>query len=302
MRNAALPTLSIQRFSTKDGPGVRTTLFVQGCPLRCRWCHNPESQEVRPQFFFTPSLCIGCGACANVCPSSAHTFAGGRHEIDREACIRCLECCKVCPAKALEPAATAMTVPQIMEEVKKDVAFYGKKGGVTLSGGEPLFHAEGCLRILREAKALGIGTAIETCGYFDEKRIPELTANTDLFLWDIKDMDERRHKEHTGVTNKKILQNLFSVDARGGKTILRCIMLEGVNTDFANLDAVAEVCGGLKHCRGVEIFSYHPFGESKYGALGRTYGGTSEWIVSDEKLRRFSAYLASKGVKCRAVL
>lgn len=101
MRNAALPILKIQRFSTKDGPGVRTTLFVQGCPLRCRWCHNPESQEVRPQFFFTPSLCIGCGACANVCPSSAHTFAGGRHEIDREACIRCLECCKVCPAKAL---------------------------------------------------------------------------------------------------------------------------------------------------------------------------------------------------------
>lgn len=297
--NTSLPILKIQRFSTHDGPGIRTTVFIQGCPLHCQWCHNPESQILSPQIFFTPSLCIGCEDCSNICPKSAHDFSTGLHIFDRTACIKCMKCCKVCPTKALEPVSTTMTISQVMQEIKKDVVFFGKEGGITLSGGEPLFHAEESLLLLREAKAAGINTAIETCGYFDEKWIPFLTKSTDLFLWDIKDTNTKRHRQNTGVSNQKIIHNLFSVDEKGGKTVLRYILLNKVNTNMEDFDNIAKIYHKLKHCLGVEIFSYHHFGESKYDILGRTYKGKKEWIVSDEQLRYFSSYLKTKNVTCK---
>lgn len=296
---SALPVLKIQRFSTHDGPGVRTTVFIKGCPLRCKWCHNPESQRKTSEIFYTPKLCIHCATCSSICPQNIHIFEGETHIFKREGCIGCLRCLEVCPSGALEGDFKELTLEKIVEQVQKDLIFYGKDGGVTLSGGEPLLHTENVLPLLRKLKTAGIGTCVETSGYFDRERIPALVETVDLFLWDIKDCDEERHKQNTGVSNRKILENLMEVDRLGGKTIVRCIMLNGINTGNDHLDKVAEIYRRLKHCKGVEIFSYHHYGESKYFSIGREYFGKREWIVPEEKLKSICAYLKGKSVKCK---
>lgn len=291
-----LPVMKIQRFSTRDGPGLRTTVFLKGCPLRCTWCHNPESQSRKAEFFYTPTLCIGCGKCVSVCPNGVHSFCGGEHTLRRELCHGNGECCVSCPSEALEAVSREMSVEEILREVEKDVSFYDKTGGVTLSGGEPVLHGEKMLELLKGIKARKIGTAIETCGYFDEKYVIPLVETVDLFLWDLKDTNDERHKKNTGASPRKILENLFSVDKRGGKTVLRCIMINDVNTDVRHLDEIAKIFRTLKNCLRVEIFSYHHYGESKYRMLGKAYPGKKEWMVSAEKLKEICTYLKSRGV------
>lgn len=289
----------IQRFSTQDGPGVRTTVFLQGCPLRCKWCHNPESQVETPQFFYTDTLCVRCQACACVCDKGVHRFQNDAHHVQRNDCINCMRCVDVCPQKALERCSTPFTVEEILDVVKKDIPFYGVQGGLTLSGGEPLLHGENAIRLLMRAKENGIHTAIETCGYFDEKHIPALVKATDLFLYDVKDTVEKRHVENVGVSNAKILSNLRAIDEAGGNVVLRCIMLRGENTDKAHLDGIVALFRSLKHCKSVEIFSYHHYGESKYVSLGKAYEGKRDWIISKKELSLIRAYLKAQGVPCK---
>lgn len=294
-----LPILKIQRFSTQDGPGIRTTVFLQGCPLKCKWCHNPESQVLQPLYFFTPTLCVACGACENVCKNSVHVFDGNTHFINRANCARCMQCVSVCAYNALEPCVTPMRMEQVLEIVQKDAAFYGKDGGLTLSGGEPLLFTENALSLLSLAKQSGISTAVETCGYFDSDYIPSLVKNVDLFLYDVKDTVDARHIENTGVSNVKIIENLLSLDALGGKSVLRCIMLRGVNTDDAHLDGLVTLYKRLKNCLRIEIFSYHHYGKSKYDSLGISYNGKQDWIVPKKELREISARLKKQGVPCK---
>lgn len=276
----------IQRFSTHDGPGVRTVVFLKGCPLRCKWCHNPETQSDRPQLFFSPQSCIGCGVCAAVCPTGAHKLdVDGGRRFDVSKCGGCLRCTRGCPTGAAEPVGVAMRVEQIIEQALRDRAFYGKDGGLTLSGGEPMLQAEGCLALLRAAKEAGLSTAVETCGYFAENDVPELAARADLLLWDFKDSNAARHKAYTGVSNERILHNLSLADQSARQLVLRCIMVKGVNMDEEHYTAIAQVQRELRSCIGVELIPYHAYGGSKMAQLGYCDNGNKDWIPDAAALR-----------------
>lgn len=289
----------IQRFCMHDGPGIRTVVFLKGCPLRCEWCHNPETQSAENEIRFFSKKCIGCGACAAVCNNGAHRITDNIHTFDRSKCNGCMKCLDVCCSNALTPSFTEMTVDEVLEEAAKDRAFYGEKGGITLSGGEPLMQPLESLELLKKCKKLGIGTAVETCGYFDESVVPDLVALTDCILWDFKDGNGQRHKEYTGVSNEKIKNNLLLCDSLGAKTVMRCIMVSGVNTSEDHYIAVADLWYRLKHCEYVELIPYHAYGGSKMLSLGKEDNGNPEWIPTDSMLKEAKKYLQDRKVKIK---
>ncbi len=298
MNAARYPVINIQRFSTKDGPGVRTTVFFKGCPLRCRWCHNPETQSAKRQIFYTAQNCIGCGECVRVCSAQAHLFdVVGIHRFDVNKCAGCMSCAAVCSSKAIEPAGREMSADEIMEVVLKDKAFYGETGGITLSGGEPLLHGEGCVELLEKAKRHGMTAAVETSGFFDAGLINRVAPLVDLFLWDLKDGNAERHKLYTGQTNEIILKNLFEVDKYPTSILLRCIMVAGVNMDDENYRHIADTYARLSHCVGVELLPYHAYGGSKNKQLGYEDNGNKSWVPSREDLVLAEEKLRSRGVK-----
>lgn len=257
----------IQRFCMHDGPGVRTTVFLKGCPLNCAWCHNPETQKSERELLFYSLKCIGCGECL-VCQNNVHVFDQS-HKILRENCVACGECVAVCPTNALEIVGEDLSPEQLLEQVKKDRAFYCENGGVTISGGEAFMQGEPVLDFLSLVKQNGISTAVETCGFFPEQLVEKAVEVVDLFLWDIKDTHPVRHKLNTGVCPDLILKNLFKVDSLGGKTRLRLILVQGVNTNFEHYSAVLEIFKKLTHCEGVELIPCHTFGSAKSAALGK---------------------------------
>lgn len=264
-----------------DGPGVRTTVFLKGCPMRCLWCHNSEMQKTEKELLFFKNKCIGCRLCAS-CKNGVHTFKYG-HKIDREKCLLCGECEKNCPSSALLICGRDMSIDEIIREVKKDAAFYGQTGGVTLSGGEP-FAQPGVTELLKRLKAEGINTAVETCGYYD---VTDAVPYTDLFLWDIKDTDEARHKKNTGCRNKPVIDDLFAADKAGAKIRLRCILVNGVNTDETHYKNVAALMKKLRNCVGADILPYHAYGGSKAELTGREDNGDKALIPTEEQINRF---------------
>ncbi len=290
-----LPVAELQRFCMHDGPGVRTVVFLKGCPLRCAWCHNPEMQKVGQEILFYPKQCIYCGACVSACPAGAQIIHPERL-FQRDRCGACGLCAEVCCTNALVPVARDMTVEEILSAVMKDKAFYGEAGGVTLSGGEPLLHGAAAVTVLRACKEAGLNTALETCGYFDEALIPHLIPVVDLFLFDVKDTDDERHKAYTGVSNGRILENLRRLDGLGGKTRLRCILVNGVNTHEGHYGALADLALGLTHCEGVELLPYHAYAGSKMIPLGMSDNGRVEWIPDRETVREAVSYLRERGV------
>lgn len=284
----------IQRFCMHDGPGVRTTVFFKGCPLRCAWCHNPETQSAKPQLLFYKAKCIECGGCL-ICENGVHTF-GIRHDMDRQLCRVCGTCAEVCPTGALEVSGRNYTPRQMLAIIEKDRAFYGANGGVTLSGGEPFMQAEDALTLLKLCKAAGIHTAVETCGYFPEEMLQEAVPLVDLFLWDIKDTDAQRHRQYTGADHAQIIRNLLAADALGAKTRMRCILVNGVNTTRAHYEKIAEIYGKLKLCEGVELLPYHSFGNAKAVALGKARFAEDHWIPSKEQIAEARDCLQQYGV------
>ncbi|MHB1485260.1 MAG: glycyl-radical enzyme activating protein [Saccharofermentanales bacterium] len=288
---------NIQRFSTHDGDGIRTTVFLKGCPLHCIWCHNPETQSSKQQIFFTAQNCIGCGACIAVCENHAHYIdKENNHRFDVTKCTGCTSCVVKCPSGSIEATSKPMSLEEIMTEVLKDKAFYGKTGGITLSGGEPLMNPVECIELLKMAKANGISTAIETSGYFDKKYIPQLAEYTDVFLWDIKDSDIQRHIKYTGVHPGKIQENLFALDKFEVKILLRCIIIIGVNDNEEHYRALAETYNKLKHCIGVELLPYHAFGGGKMVQLGYSDNGKKEWIPTETDMQQAKLCLEQMGV------
>lgn len=288
-----LPVTRIQRFSTHDGAGVRTVVFLKGCPLRCAWCHNPETQRLQPEVLYFAGKCIGCGACAQVCPHGAHLLQETSHVFDRTKCAACMACAEACPAAALEPAAQNMDLDEIVRAVLRDRAFYGETGGVTLSGGEPMVHGPLTLELLRRCKAAGLTTAVETCGHFDPELLPTLAQVTDEFLWDVKDTNPDRHKAYTGVDSSLILRNLRSANALGARLILRCILVRGVNLNDAHAQSVRALYRSLSHAERIDLLPYHPYGSSKSAQLGRVHDGHPEWIPTEEEMARFRAVLGA---------
>ncbi len=257
----------VQRFCMHDGPGIRTVVFFKGCPLHCRWCHNPETQKFQPQLAFNSLKCVSCGACAGVCPAGAQIFSPHR-AVDFSRCIVCGKCVGICPANTLEVYGKRESVGEIVETVLKDASFYGQNGGLTVSGGEPTAQPEALLSLLAAAKAAGISTAIETCGSFGEHLTDDLCSLVDLFLFDVKDTDAARLKENTGADLSGILKNLHRIDDAGGKTVLRCILIPDVNLNNLHAEKIAMLYWELKNCLYVELLPYHPFGTSKSTRIG----------------------------------
>lgn len=278
-----------------DGPGVRTTVFLKGCPLRCAWCHNPESQRGGRELLFYPSKCIGCRLCEGACVHGVHTF-DGQHTLDREKCAACGRCAAECPTCALEICGKDYTAEELLAVIERDRSFYGERGGVTLSGGEPLMQGRGAVALLKVCKARGLSTAVETCGYADYATVSAAIPYTDLFLWDIKDTDEERHRAYTGVSNQKILENLARADAEGARTRVRCILVNGVNTDEAHIRRVGELVASLTRCEGVELIPYHAYGGTKSTFLGRPDSGNPAWILTEKQLELAKGILRSYGV------
>lgn len=296
MQETTLLVSELQRFCMHDGPGIRTTVFLKGCPLRCAWCHNPETQESRPELLYYETKCIGCGACAATCPNGVHLFREDAHALLRNSCVGCGACANICPTRALEIAGTPYSIAELIRECEKDNAFYGSGGGVTLSGGEPFFQKERSIALLRALKENGFHTAAETCGYFDPVLLPDAARYTDLFLFDLKDTDEERHKAYVGAPIAPILSNLRALDSLGAKTRLRCILVNGVNASAEHYRRVSEIAQSLSHCEGVEILPYHAYGGSKSTFLGKEDNGRTDWIPSREQLDEFRAVLTQAGI------
>ena len=277
-----------------DGPSIRTTVFLKGCPLRCAWCHNPETQKFKSELLFYPNKCIGCTACEAVCPSGVHSV-GEKHLIDRAKCVACGECVKACPTTALDLCGTEMSIDEILSVAEKDRAFYGGEGGITLSGGEPFAQGGAVTELLKACKEKGISVAVETCGYADADVILAALPYIDLFLWDIKDTDSARHKRYAGVDNGKILKNLSLVNEMNAKIRLRCILVNGVNTDEDHYSAVAELASKINNLDGVEWIPYHAWGGTKSVFLGDEDSGRKEWIPAAEEIERARSVLKNEG-------
>jgi len=264
----------IKRYAIHDGPGIRTTLFLKGCPLGCPWCQNPEGKQPGPELIWRGWHCLGCEDCLKACPRAALSLTGKGLTIDRALCNACGDCVSSCPSGALEMIGRQITVEEAMAEIEKDRVFYDESGGgVTFSGGEPFMQPEFLAGILRACRKSGIATAVDTSGYVGKELLTGLLDGIDLLLWDLKIMDEAEHRRLTGVSNSMILENLKTVAGMGRPTIVRFSLIPGINDDEANVKALGEFVSSLEGPAGgpgtVDILPYHRAGVSKAERLGR---------------------------------
>lgn len=260
---------NIENFAVHDGPGIRTVVFLKGCPLHCRWCHSPESQSSNSEILFSRGACNLCGQCIKVCQDNCHQISNSMHIFDREACSDCGQCVKQCISGALSRVGTVMTAQQVINEVFKDKMFFDESGGgMTISGGEPLFQAGFTLELLKLASQRGISSCVETCGSGEYAHLKSWLPYTDIFLFDYKITNPRLHKKLTGVDNRLILENLEKLNAAGAKIILRCPLLPGVNDDEDHLRAIARTANHLENVLGIDIEPYNPLAAEKYEHLG----------------------------------
>lgn len=299
----------IQRFTIHDGPGLRTEIFLKGCPLRCIWCSNPEGQKPGIQPGVYQSKCISrkkCGLCLEVCPrSEVLQFAQGRlREIDRSRCSGCMACREACPSDAIRQWGMWMSVEECVEAICRDKSYYESSGGgVTVSGGEPLMQSNFVAELFRACKAEGISTCCETTFCTDWEEARKLLPWTDLFISDLKQMDSGLHQQYTGVPNERILENLQRLTEEGGELILRIPVIPGVNDNPAHMEAAADfILGPLKgRVRTLQLLSFMRLGEEKYRSLGLPYG--MEGVRFNRKAFQrqvdgFTAYFNSRGIHC----
>lgn len=256
----------IKRFAVHDGDGIRTTVFFKGCTLKCVWCHNPEGIGFEPQLAFYENKCTLCGECVKVCPQNAHKIENGIHIFEREKCISCGKCEEACFNSALTLYGKEMSIEELMPILLEDKDFYDTSGGgVTISGGECLCHADFCAEMLKQLKNNGIHTAVDTCGFVSREALEKVMPYTDIFLYDLKAYDEDVHIKCTGFSNKKILENLRYLDECSKQIEVRIPFVPGYN--FEQITKIAKFMSSIKNLTKVHVLPYHNFAGTKYKAL-----------------------------------
>ena len=262
--------LKIERGSLDDGPGLRTTVFLKGCPLRCRWCHNPESQSSRPELQYFAQRCVACGACFRACPQGAISLDGGRPVIDRQACRACGTCTMVCPGQALALAGEWMESDVVLATILRDRGYFASSGGgMTISGGEPLSQAAFCRELLEKCHQAGIDTAVETAGLATTATVQALAPLVDLWLFDYKLTGPDRHLDLTGARPEPILANLEFLAGQGSHIVLRCPIIPGVNDNQAHIQAIAALLDRHPAILKAELLPYHDLGLDKAERIGQ---------------------------------
>ena len=262
---------NIQRYSINDGPGIRTCVFLKGCPLNCIWCHNPESKSSKPELSFAESKCIGCVKCVTACPNGCHVFLPEGHKIDRSKCVHCGACVDVC-CGALEVIGRQRTAEEVIAEACKDKPFYETSGGgVTFTGGEPFAQPAFLLEMLRLAKQEGLHVCVETCGFVRREILEQAMEYVDLFLFDYKETDPEKHKTFTGVEPSLIRDNLQFLAENGKQIVLRCPIIPGCNDTTEHLEAIGLLAERYDSIIRVDVEPYHPLGKTKAAQLGKEY-------------------------------
>lgn len=259
---------NVQRFSVHDGPGIRTNVFLKGCPLRCIWCHNPEGLSPNKQIKYSPEKCIACGDCADACLYGGHLVENKIHMVDFSRCIACMNCAAACPADALEADGVDRSVDEIIAEVLRDKSFFESSGGgMTLSGGEPFYQSEFALELLKAAKNEGIHCAVETCGMASTEAFEQALPYVDLFLFDYKATGEELHRRVTGASQMQILKNLEFISKAGANVILRCPLIPDINDNEDHYKGIAETANKY-NVKEINIMPYHSLGNGKRQKLG----------------------------------
>lgn len=289
----------IERFSTHDGPGIRTVVFLKGCPLRCQWCASPESQSPAPQMGFLSEICAGCGRCIDPCPQGDYFRTEGKPAFF--ACDACFQCVDACLANARVVYGTRMSVEEVVSKVKEDMLFYRKShGGVTMTGGEVCLQADFAAAVLRECREAGIHTAIETCGFAKWEKVESVVRQVDYLMYDFKHMDSAVHKHYTGVGNEQILENAVRASEIVPEMVVRMPVIPGVNDSAENVTNMgAFIRQHMPRVNRVDLLPYHSIGESKGRHIGKAYPFKPPYELDAQRLEMLKTILKDSGFDAR---
>lgn len=293
-----LNIFDIQHFSVQDGPGIRVTVFLKGCNLDCRWCHNPESKSVKNILLYYDEKCVKCQLCKIACPNGVHCFLRNRHWLDRSRCIACGKCVGVCPQGALDMAGRLVSDEELFDHIERDLPFFAHGGGVTFSGGEPLLQAKALLPVLQKCRECRIHTAIETAGFVPRDNLSIVLPYTDLLLFDIKAITDDIHRIGTGKSNQSVLKNFeYCYESFTGELWVRIPLIPGFNASGEEMQKIGGYLNDKPRISRVELLPYHDTGVSKYQAMDEVYRCRGITAPSGEQMVQFKDILKKLGVK-----